>query len=258
MSLFSKNLQGFQNLVGLFVIQPPRYIKSHRKHKKLLFVKNLESTPFISMKPFLVKYPSILRKLYPHRITRLEAPKSLYLTFDDGPIPAITPWVLRLLHDYNAKATFFCIGDNIKKNPDAFQQIIQQGHRIGNHTFNHLNGWKTSEENYVKNTVLAEQEIEKFKKEEIKFFRPPYGKITNSQAKKLVQLNYKIVMWDVLSGDFDQTISAEKCYNHVIKNTKAGSTIVFHDSIKASKNLKNVLPKVLKYYAEKGYRFEAL
>jgi peptidoglycan/xylan/chitin deacetylase (PgdA/CDA1 family) len=165
---------------------------------------------------------------------------------------------LAQLQDYNAKATFFCIGDNIKKKSDAFQQIIQQGHRIGNHTFNHLNGWRTSEENYVKNTILAEQEIEKFKKEEIKFFRPPYGKITNSQAKKLVQLNYKIVMWDVLSGDFDETLSTEKCFKNVIKNTKAGSTIVFHDSIKASKNLKNVLPKVLKYYAEKGYRFKAL
>ncbi|SHF75103.1 Peptidoglycan/xylan/chitin deacetylase, PgdA/CDA1 family [Salegentibacter echinorum] len=240
------------------------------------------------MNPFLVKYPSILKKLYPERITRLNTPKTLYLTFDDGPIPEITPWVLRQLKEYKAKATFFCIGDNIRKHKDIFNQVIEQGHRIGNHSFNHLNGWKTNTDFYVENVLKAEEAIienraqKKEKREKSqdsrskkpnpqlatcnsqpatqnsKLFRPPYGKIKNSQAAKLVNLNYTIVMWDVLSGDFDKTITAEKCFNNVIKHTKEGSTIVFHDSQKASKNLKAVLPEVLEFYTKKGFQFETL
>lgn len=240
------------------------------------------------MKPFLAKYPSILKKLYPDRITRLNTPRTLYLTFDDGPIPEITPWVLTQLKEYNAKATFFCIGDNIRKHRDIFKQVIEQGHRIGNHSFNHLNGWKTKTDLYVDNVLKAEEAIiekstrkkEKREKSQVsrnkkpnpqpathnaqsatqnpKLFRPPYGKIKNSQAAKLVNLNYTIVMWDVLSGDFDKTITAEKCLNNVIKHTKEGSTIVFHDSQKASKNLKALLPKVLEYYTEKSFEFKTL
>lgn len=247
------------------------------------------------MNPFLVKYPSILKKLYPERITRLNTPKTLYLTFDDGPIPEITPWVLTQLKKYNAKATFFCIGDNIRKHKDIYKQIIEQKHRIGNHSFNHLNGWKTNTDFYVENVLKAEEAIienstrKKEKREKNqdsrnkkpnpqlatcnsqpatrnshpatqnpKLFRPPYGKIKNSQAAKLVNLNYSIVMWDVLSGDFDKTITAEKCFKNVIKHTKEGSTIVFHDSLKASKNLKAVLPKILEYYTERGFQFEPL
>lgn len=233
------------------------------------------------MNLFLAKYPSILKKLYPERITRLNTPKTLYLTFDDGPIPEITPWVLTQLKEYKAKATFFCIGDNIRKHKDIYKQIIEQGHSIGNHSFNHLNGWKTDTDFYVDNVLKAEETIiengdqKKEKREKNqdsrnkkpnpqlatrnpKLFRPPYGKIKNSQASKLVNLNYTIVMWDVLSGDFDKTTSAEKCFNNVIKHTKEGSTIVFHDSLKASKSLKTVLPKILEYYTEKGYCFKAL
>ncbi|APS37811.1 polysaccharide deacetylase family protein [Salegentibacter agarivorans] len=237
------------------------------------------------MNPFFIKYPSILRKLYPNRITQIQDKKSIYLTFDDGPIPEITPWVLEQLKKYKAKATFFCIGDNIRKNPEIFQQLSKENHRIGNHTFNHLNGWKTKTEVYVENVQKTEEILqEKRKKREErrdnrtqnqenakpvtcnsqpetstqKLFRPPYGKINNSQASALVKLNYKIVMWDVLSGDFENRISKEKCFKNVINNASGGSTIVFHDSQKAFKNLKYTLPKVLEYYAEKGISFKAL
>lgn len=210
------------------------------------------------MNPFFIKYPFILKKLYPNRITKIKAEKTIYLTFDDGPIPGITPWVLDTLKQYNAKATFFCIGDNIRKHPEVFQQIMKEKHRIGNHTFNHLKGWKTSEEKYIENTLLAEKEIEKFSPQKTKLFRPPFGKIKNSQASKLVKQNYTIVMWDVISGDFDSRIPKDKCLENVLKNASAGSTIVFHDSIKASESLKFALPKVLDYYAEKDFDFKAL
>lgn len=236
------------------------------------------------MNLFLVKYPKILKWLYPARISRLDAPKTLFLTFDDGPIPEITPWVLKELKKYQGKATFFCIGDNVKKHPDIFQQIISEGHQVGNHTFNHLNGWHTSKENYLENVNMAEavmfeanfnekekkkrlkskeagnenRESRKKKQETRKLFRPPYGKIKNSQAKALVKYGYEIVMWDILSGDFSKKISPEKCYTNVIKNSKEGSVIVFHDSLKASKNLKYVLPRILEYYSEKGFQFKSL
>ncbi|MBZ9629986.1 polysaccharide deacetylase family protein [Salegentibacter sp. LM13S] len=241
------------------------------------------------MNPFFIKYPSILRILYPNRITQIKEEKSIYLTFDDGPVPKITPWVLAELEKYDAKATFFCIGDNVRKNPKIFQLLITEGHSLGNHTFNHLNGWKNKTNAYVENVLKAEEillenrtenrdnrdqnresgtkikesrrrALENAKPETInqKFFRPPYGKIKNSQATELVKLNYRIVMWDVLSGDFDERISEEKCFKNVIQNASAGSTVVFHDSQKAFKNLKYTLPKVLEYYAEKGFNFKAL
>lgn len=236
------------------------------------------------MNPFFIKYPSILRKLYPNRITQIQDKKSIYLTFDDGPIPEITPWVLEQLKQYNVKATFFCIGDNIRKNPEIFRQLLKEEHSIGNHTFNHLNGWKTITEVYVENVIKAEEILlenrrqnREYREEKgennnpqpqtrnsqpetsaQKLFRPPYGKIKNSQATELVKLNYKIVMWDVLSGDFENRISKEKCFKNVINNASNGSTIVFHDSQKAFKNLEYTLPKVLEYYAEKGFSFKAL
>lgn len=213
------------------------------------------------MNLFLAKYPSILKKLYPNRITRLNEDKTLYLTFDDGPVPEITPWVLNELKKYHAKATFFCIGDNIKKNPVIFSQITAQGHGVGNHTFNHLNGWNSKTDYYLANILQTEEIISRQNKPEKskpKLFRPPYGKIKNSQAKILVKLEYQIVMWDILSGDFEKRMSKEKCLENVIKNASAGSIIVFHDSIKASGNLKFTLPKVLKYYKEMGFIFKSL
>lgn len=186
--------------------------------------------------------------------------KTIYLSFDDGPHPEITPWVLKTLNEHQAKATFFCVGENISKYPEVFQQLISEGHSFGNHTHNHLKGWKTSTSNYLENVLKAEIVISKFSEntEDQKLFRPPYGKIKPSQAKRLQLLNYKIVMWDALSADFDPALSAEDCYKNVINTSKAGSIVVFHDSEKASEKLKTVLPRILEYYSEKGFNFKGL
>ncbi|PTX44514.1 peptidoglycan/xylan/chitin deacetylase (PgdA/CDA1 family) [Christiangramia gaetbulicola] len=221
------------------------------------------------MKLFRAKYPSFLKLLFPERLTHIEDDKGIYLTFDDGPVQEATPWVLDLLGKHEAKATFFCIGDNVKKHPDIFRRIIEEGHGIGNHTFNHLNGWKTSESEYLENTQLAEKIMtetgkqlktnnSKLQTPNYSLFRPPYGKIKNSQAKSLKEQGYKIVMWDVISGDYDREFSGEECLENVIENATPGSTIVLHDSKKAFKNLKVILPQILDHYKEKGLEFRSL
>ncbi len=222
------------------------------------------------MKYIRAKYPLILKMLYPGRISKVKHPNAIYLTFDDGPIPEVTPWVLDLLAKYDARATFFCIGENVEKHPDIFKRIQDEGHCIGNHTYNHFNGWKTSKEEYVENTLKAERTMNEtlqvkssstnteHQSINYKLFRPPYGKIKNSQARALKNKGYKIVIWDVISGDYNPDLSEESCFENVTKNTTSGSTIVLHDSIKASKNLKAILPKVLKYYKEKGFEFRSL
>ena len=221
------------------------------------------------MKLFRPKYPKILKWLYPERLSKVNNSRAIYLTFDDGPVPEATPWVLDMLAQFQAKATFFCIGDNVKKHPDIFRRIQQEGHCIGNHTFNHLNGWKTSASEYLENTWKAEKILTETGKHNktnssepqtpnFPLFRPPYGKIKNSQAKKIVQAGYKIVMWDVISGDYDTDFSAEKCLKNVVKNAQPGSIIVFHDSKKAMHNLQIILPKILTYYKEKGMDFRSL
>jgi len=229
---------------------------------------------------YLKKISALGKFLYPSLLWNL--PKTgnmLYLTFDDGPIPEVTPWVLALLKEYHAKATFFCIGENIVKNPEVFDQILSEGHNVGNHSFNHLNGWKTPISTYIENVEKAEKIIfekresrdrnqdfrtenikkrKETKNKNIKLFRPPYGKVTPKQIKTLQSQGFKIVMWEVISGDFDLNISPEDCLNNVIKNSKPGSIVVFHDSIKASANLKEVLPKVLEYFHQKGFEFKAI
>jgi peptidoglycan/xylan/chitin deacetylase (PgdA/CDA1 family) len=182
----------------------------------------------------------------------------IYLTFDDGPIPEVTEWVLDLLKSEEIKATFFCIGDNIQKHPEVYKRILSEGHQTGNHTFNHLNGWKTDTENYIDNFKLFETEHLKLNTEYFFLFRPPYGKIKPSQSKKIRQLGYKIIMWDVLSYDFDPTISVEKCLENVISNTIQGSIIVFHDSLKAEKNLKFALPKAIQILKNRGFVFDVI
>lgn len=217
----------------------------------------------------IVRIPRIVKSLYPRRIW--EGPKEgkkIYLTFDDGPIPEITPWVLQQLKFYGAQATFFCIGDNIRKYPEVFKQVISEGHVAGNHTCKHLNGWKTPVAEYVKNTDAAQQILERHllrsenpsEEKAVKnlLFRPPYGRIKNRQARALEKKGYRIVMWDIISMDYDAGISPEKCYRNVIDHAQSGSIIVFHDSVKAARNLKSVLPKVLEYYSRKGYSFEKL
>ena len=185
----------------------------------------------------------------------------IYLTFDDGPTPEITEWVLKLLKEQDIKAPFFCIGNNIEKYPDIFQKVLQDGHAIGNHTYNHLKGWKTAKEDYIENTKSCERIIKEQTKDSdrrSKLFRPPYGKIKFSQAKILRQLGYKIVMWDVISVDYDKNTSPKKCLKNVTKNTTSGSVIVFHDSIKAFENLKFALPEAIRYLKNKGFVFDRI
>ena len=204
---------------------------------------------------YLVKTPFIVRRwLYPDYLWRMPAEsKKLYLTFDDGPHPTITPFVLEELRKYNAKATFFCIGDNVTKYPQVYKSIIEEGHAVGNHTHNHLNGWQTADETYFKNVAEAAKYIDST------FFRPPYGRITRFQAKQLMEkLDYNIIMWDVLSGDFDVRLSPERCLENVTRNFRPGSVIVFHDSEKASKRLCYALPKVLEEGAAKGFVFDKI
>jgi peptidoglycan/xylan/chitin deacetylase (PgdA/CDA1 family) len=202
---------------------------------------------------YLVKAPWWLRKIYPPGVTwKISTErKEVYLTFDDGPHPTITPFVLQCLQQHNAKATFFCIGKNVKQYPEVFQQVVDAGHSVGNHTYNHLNGWKTGDSIYLKNIVLAQQVISS------KLFRPPYGRIARSQVKQLLP-DFKIIMWNVLSGDFDEALSPQKCLHHVTANAGAGSIIVFHDSEKALPRLEYALPKVLEFFSENGYEMKAL
>lgn len=223
------------------------------------------------MKSYLVKTPKLVQRMFPKRVWALpDNTNTVYLTFDDGPIPEVTPWVLQELRKYNAKATFFCIGDNISKYPEIFESIISEGHSVGNHTHNHLDGWKTKTNTYVENVLLAETEIEKTSEiEEHKnrtsyivnrklLFRPPYGKITRKQAKILQKNGYTIVMWDVLSFDFDANISEKKCFLNVSENIKPGSIVVFHDSLKAEKNLRSSLPRILQWLKENGFSVDVL
>jgi peptidoglycan/xylan/chitin deacetylase (PgdA/CDA1 family) len=179
--------------------------------------------------------------------------KKVFLTFDDGPTPEITEWVLAELKKHNAKATFFCIGDNIKKHPEIFQKVLAGNHSVGNHTFNHLKGWKTSTDDYVTNAKLCQSQFTIHNLPFINLFRPPYGKIKLSQSRRLRKLGYNIIMWDVISFDFNQSISKEKCLENVLKNVQSGSIVVFHDSKKAWQNLEYVLPKTLEFLNRKGF-----
>lgn len=206
------------------------------------------------------KTPGFVKTLFPSFVWNINTDnKELYLTFDDGPTPEITDWVLKILKQYNAKATFFCIGNNIKKHPDIFQNIIEEDHAIGNHTYNHLKGWKHKSKDYINDVLETEVIINKFQNDyNKKLFRPPYGKFKTKQSKQLQELDYKIILWDVLSYDWDKLVSEETCLTNVTLSAKEGSIIVFHDSIKASRNLRFALPKVLEHYTKQGYKFKTI
>ncbi len=217
------------------------------------------------MKRYFVKTPSVIPVLYRNQTWSFSPKdKTIYLTFDDGPTPVITDWVLDTLQQYNAYATFFGIGKNIEEHPLIFKRIIDDGHTIGNHTYDHLNGWKTSTEDYLNSVLKTEELIQNLKLDSDnsgrnpKLFRPPYGKIKTSQTKILLKHHYHIIMWSVLSADFDMTIDANTCLDNVIENVENGSVIVFHDSKKASEKLKVVLPKVLEYFSKKGFTFKRI
>ena len=203
---------------------------------------------------YFVKTPWWLKQLYANRVWNMPAKdKTIYLTFDDGPHPAATTFALDVLKQYHAQATFFCIGKNVAEHPEIYHRILAEGHRTGNHTHNHLNGKKTDDKRYFENILEAEKYIDS------DLFRPPYGRITRFQATHLMQkLKYRIIMWDVLSADFDVEITVEKCLQHVIKNASDGSIVIFHDSEKAMERMSYALPKVLTCFTEKGFVFKAI
>jgi peptidoglycan/xylan/chitin deacetylase (PgdA/CDA1 family) len=209
----------------------------------------------------MIQTPTFVTRLFPKRIWAFPAAKNtVYLTFDDGPIPEVTPWVLQQLDSYQAKATFFCIGDNVQKHPEVFQNVLDAGHCIGNHTFHHKNGWKTGFESYRNDVALFEETVDAAVQNSTikKLFRPPYGKMTSKQAKALQKQGYNIIMWSILSKDYDIKISEEQCLQNVLKHMKPGSIVVFHDSLKAFKNLEYALPKVLAHCKEKGWKCAAI
>lgn len=201
---------------------------------------------------YLVHTPQYVQALFPGLIWKMPSgQKEIYLTFDDGPIPEVTPWVLDTLKEYGAKATFFCVGDNVRKYPGIYHRLIEEGHAVGNHTLNHLSGWSTENISYFHNIRHCARVVNSG------LFRPPYGKLRPSQIQFL-QRHYQIIMWDVLSADFDKDITPEDCFQNVIQHADQGSIVVFHDSLKAETNLRHALPLVLEHFTKLGFTFSAL
>ncbi len=206
---------------------------------------------------YFVKTPWFVKKIFPNYLWNMARnEKTVYFSFDDGPHPEITLFVLEELEKYNAKASFFCVGNNVELYPNIYRQIIEKGHSVGNHTYNHPNGWFTATPEYLQDVTAASRLIKS------NLFRPPYGRIKSEQVKGLKTAmnneNVKVVMWDVLSLDFDNNFSPVQCLTNVIKNTSNGSIIVFHDSEKAFKNLKYSFPEAIKQLAEAGYSFKKI
>jgi len=212
------------------------------------------------MKFYWVKSPKWIRYIFPNYIWHFNpSSKVIYLTFDDGPTIENTKFILKTLKDYQAKATFFCIGENIKKHPDLMDQILENNHTVANHTQHHVNGWKTSTKEYIKECLETERSLTPYyRQKNQKLFRPPYGRCTRKQQNLLRAKGYKIIMWSVLSADFDKSINEEKCLNNIIKNTSSGSIVILHDSLKTKKNVRYVLPKLLKHFKNLGYQFKSI
>lgn len=201
---------------------------------------------------YLVRPPYILRKIYPKTTWRKNPEaKKIYLTFDDGPVTEVTTGVLDVLKKEDIKATFFCVGENVMKYPDIYQRIIDEQHKTGNHTFNHLNGWNTNTRDYIQNI----EKCAAFVKSNL--FRPPYGRLKKTQYS-LLNNNYSIIMWDVLSGDYDKATTPEQCLKNVIDYYRNGSVIVFHDSYKAQNNLEYALPRFIEHAKMNGFEFDVL
>lgn len=199
-----------------------------------------------------ITIPRILRSFYPSLVWEMPRDeKKIFLTFDDGPHPIITPKIIDLLRRYDAKATFFCIGRNVEANKDIFNMILKEGHSVGNHTYNHDRGWRTATKDYIESVERANEHINS------NLFRPPHGRIKYSQIRALQQ-KYKIITWTVISYDWDKSITSDDCFNNIIRNADSGSIIVFHDSEKAINNMLPALEKVLEYYKSKGFTFEKI
>ncbi len=194
--------------------------------------------------------PLWLQSLIPYLTWKVKTNRRVvYFTFDDGPHPSITPWVMEQLDRYNAKATFFCVGENIKKFPETYQILVDNGHSIGNHTFNHLNGWKTGTKDYLENVKKFDQVAK------TRFFRPPYGRIKPAQIWGM-RKDYQIIMWDILTGDYNRKLNPEVMFHKVSGHIKPGSVVLLHDSEKAEPSLKIILPLLLEYCKQKDFTFE--
>ena len=199
---------------------------------------------------FIEQVPSFVRNLFPKALWRMNPDeKSVYLTFDDGPIPVVTPWVLDLLKRYNIKATFFMVGDNVRKHPQEYMQVIENGHRVGNHTFNHLKGLFTNTKEYIENVDKADAFIHS------NLFRPPHGILRQRQYKELSK-RYQFVMWDLVTRDYSTRLSGEDVLANVKKFVRNGSIITFHDSLRSESNLKYALPRSIEWLLEQGYEFK--
>ena len=197
--------------------------------------------------------PRMVTWLFPNRVWQIPtAQKEIFLSFDDGPHPRITPMVLDMLATHGAKASFFCIGDRVKRFPGIYQRIVDEGHAIGNHTFHHLNGWKTNDAEYLTNITEAAFFIDS------RLFRPPYGRIKGSQARAIVAKGFKTIMWTVLSGDYDAKLNPAQCANRVLKNIEPGFIFLFHDAEKAEKNMLFALEKLLEASKLQGFRCEKI
>jgi peptidoglycan/xylan/chitin deacetylase (PgdA/CDA1 family) len=196
--------------------------------------------------------PSFIHRLFPELLWNVPVTEDvIYLTFDDGPHPDITPKILNILARFDAKACFFCVGNNVRKYPDVFHAVKEAGHQTGNHTYHHINGWRTPDEVYFQDVEACQKLVQ------TPFFRPPYGKILPSQMRYLKKY-FRLVMWSVVSYDYDATLSGSECLEIARKKSARGSIVVFHDSLKAEKNVLYALPRYLEYFAEKGFRFETL
>jgi peptidoglycan-N-acetylglucosamine deacetylase len=211
---------------------------------------------------YFITTPRWLRKFFPGCIWDIKTKeKIIYLSFDDGPHPAITPFVLAELKKYNAKATFFCIGDNVRKFPAIYQQVIDEGHAVGNHTMRHINGWQNTDDDYLKDIINAGNLIKS------NLFRPPYGRIKRSQIKKLTAINNQLqtpnsklqtIMWSVLAGDWVATLSPQKCFEQIKDKIYPGCIVVFHDSEKANDRMSYALPKLLEHFTRLNYTFKKI
>lgn len=201
---------------------------------------------------FIEQPPLILRALYPGAIWRMNPQeKAVYLTFDDGPIPLITPWVLDLLDRYQIKATFFLVGDNVRKHPEEYMMILERGHRVGNHTFNHIRGFEYDSRAYLENAEQANRLINS------DLFRPPHGHMKMKQYYKL-RNRYKIIMWDLVTRDYSKRLDGPQVFGKLKRYVRNGSIITFHDSLKAEKNMKYALPRSIEWLLAEGYEFKLL
>ncbi|OON67083.1 polysaccharide deacetylase family protein [Hymenobacter sp. CRA2] len=207
----------------------------------------------------LHRLPGLMQRWLPGAIWQgpAAAQPTVYLTFDDGPIPEETPWVLEQLAAYEAKGTFFCVGENLERHAAVARQVLAAGHRLANHTHRHLSGWTTSREEYLQDIARCQQALDELQPGAPRFFRPPYGRITPGLQRAL-QPGYRVVMWDLLTCDYDRAYAPEQCLRDALRLTRPGAVVVFHDSLKASPNLRYVLPRYLQALAERGYQFGAL